>query len=47
MIEFMFLKVLTLISQVQLKNVLFVIIGIFKIKDLSFNHLSVMGIMVY
>ena len=30
-----------LIRQVHLKNVLFVTIGIFLKKDLSFNHLSV------
>ena len=43
MIELMFLMVLMLTSQVHLKNVLFVTIGIFQIKDLRFNHLSVIG----
>ena len=39
MTELKFLKELMLIRQVNLKNVVFVTVGIFKTKDLSFNHM--------
>ena len=39
MIESTFLKELVLIRQVNQENVIFVIIGAFEIKDLSFNHM--------
>ena len=47
MIELMFLKELMLIRQVHQKNLIFVTIGIFQIKGLSFNRMSVMDIMMY
>ena len=42
----MLLKVLTLITQVHQKNILFVTITIFKTKELSFSHMSTMVFLV-
>ena len=47
MIQLTFLKVLMLIRQVNQKSVLFATIGIFKIKDLSFNQMPAMCVMKY
>ena len=47
MIQLTFLKVLMLIGQVNQKSVLFATIGIFKIKDLSFNQMPPMCVMKY
>ena len=41
------LKELTLISQVHQKNVIFVTIGNFYIKGLSFNSMSTTDVMTY
>ena len=40
MIELTFLKELMLISQANQKSVIFVTIGIFKIKDVRLNHMD-------
>ena len=47
MIELTFLKELILIKQVHQKGVIFVTIGIFEIKGLSFNQMSSMYVMMY
>ena len=43
----MFLKDLMLIRQANQKSVIFVTIGIFYIKTLSFNQMSAMDAMIY
>ena len=43
----MFLKDLMLIRQANQKSVIFVTIGIFYIKALSFNQMSAMDAMIY
>ena len=45
--ELMFLKELTLINQINQKNLLFVIIGILKILVLNLNHMFVINVMMY
>ena len=50
MIELMFLEVLMLVIQVRqlfVKSALFVIISIFEIMDLRFNHLPDMTVVIY
>ena len=47
MVELTFLKVLMLIRQVHQKSVLFVAIGNFRIKGLSFNRMHAVGVMMY
>ena len=45
--KLMFQKELTLIKQVDQKNVCFVTIGILKMLYLSFNHMFVINVMMY
>ena len=47
MIESRFLEELILIKQVHQKNVIFVAIGIFWIKDLSSNGMSTTDVIIY
>ena len=47
MIELTFLEELILIKQVHQKNVIFVAIGTFWIKDLSFKGMSAMDVIIY
>ena len=47
MIELTFLKELMLIKQANQKSAIFVTIGTFHIKALSFNQMSVMDAMIY
>ena len=47
MIQLMFLKVFMLIRQLNLDNVLFANVGIFKRKGLNLKHLSGMIAMMY
>ena len=46
MIELMFLKELMLIRQTNQKSAIFVTIGIFQIKGLSFNHVYAVDAMI-
>ena len=46
MIELTFLKGLMLIGQGNLKSAIFVTIGIFSIKDSSFNHIYAIDVMI-
>ena len=46
-IELTFLEELILIKQVHQKNVIFVAIGIFWIKDLSFKSMSATNVIIY
>ena len=47
MIELTFRKELMVIKQMHQKNVIFVTIGLFQIIVLSFNQMSVSGVMIY
>ena len=47
MIELTFLKELMVIRQVNQKSVIFVTIGIFEIKDLSFSHMYAIDVMIW
>ena len=47
MIELTLLNELTLIRQVDQESAIFVAIGVFKIKDLIFNHMVAMDAMIY
>ena len=47
MIESTFLKELMLIKQADQKSAIFVTIGNFYIKDLSFNQMSAMDAIIY
>ena len=46
MIELTFLKELVLIRQANHKSEIFVTIGIFYIKDLSFNHIYAIDVVI-
>ena len=46
MTELMLLKKLTLITKVNQKSAIFVTIGIFQLKGLSFNRMCVMDVMI-
>ena len=46
-IELTFLKELMLIKQVHQESVIFVTIGVFEIKILSFNQISAIDAMIY
>ena len=41
------LKEMTLVNQINQKNVSFVIIGILKILVINFNHMHVTDVMIY
>ena len=47
MTELTFLKGLTLTRQVNQKSVIFDFVGVFWVKGLSFNRMSVMSVMMY
>ena len=47
MIELTFPKELMLTKQVNQKSIIFVTIGIFKIKALNFNQMSAIDAMIY
>ena len=47
LIELTFLKELMFIKQANQRSVIFVTIGIFKIKALSFNQMSAEDVMIY
>ena len=47
MIELTFLKELMLIRQANQKSAIFVTIGIFKVKSLSFNYIYAIDAMIY
>ena len=45
--ELSFLKELMLIGEVNQKSTIFVTIGIFQIKALNFNQMSLIDVMIY
>ena len=47
MIELKFLEGVMLVRQANQQSVIFIIIGIFQRKGLSFNHMSVMAVKRY